>query len=133
MWGDLGYELDLTKMSEEDSQKVKEQVKDYKAIRQVTQYGDLYRLENPKYGNQAAWMVVSPNQDEAVVTWVQILSYAQNYLTKTKLAGLDPKKHYKDLATGEIYGGDELMEMGIYDPVIHKDFASKMYHFKAVD
>ncbi|MGQ5709733.1 alpha-galactosidase [Lactobacillus sp. PSON] len=133
MWGDLGYELDLTKMSEEDSQKVKEQVKDYKAIRQVTQYGDLYRLKNPKYGNQAAWMVVSPNQDEAVVTWVQILSYAQNYLTKTKLAGLDPKKHYKDLATGEIYGGDELMEMGIYDPVIHKDFASKMYHFKAVD
>lgn len=59
MWGDLGYELDLTKMSEEDSQKVKEQVKDYKAIRQVTQYGDLYRLKNPKYGNQVAWMVVS--------------------------------------------------------------------------
>ena len=133
MWGDLGYELDLTKMSEEDSQKVKEQVKDYKAIREVTQYGDFYRLKNPKYGNQAAWMVVSPDQDEAVVTWVQIMSYAQSYLTKTKLAGLDPKRHYKDLATGEIYGGDELMDMGIYDPVIHKDFAAKLYHFKAID
>lgn len=133
MWGDLGYELDLTKMSAEDSQKVKRQVADYKAIREVTQYGKFYRLKNPKNGNQAAWMAVSPDKSEAVVTWVQILSYAQPYLTKTKLAGLDPDKQYKDLASGKIYGGDELMNMGIYDPVVRQDFASKMYHFKAID
>lgn len=133
MWGDLGYELDLTKMSAEDSLKVKEQVADYKAIREVTQYGDFYRLKNPKYGNQAAWMVVSPDQNEAVVTWVQVLSYAQPYLTKTKLVGLDPDKHYRDMDSGEVYGGDELMNLGIYDPVVRKDFASKMYHFKAID
>ena len=39
MWGDLGYELDLTKMSKEDRQAVKEQVAEYKKIREVTQYG----------------------------------------------------------------------------------------------
>lgn len=46
MWGDLGYELDLTKMSKEDRQAVKEQVAEYKKIRKVTQYGTFYRLKS---------------------------------------------------------------------------------------
>ncbi|MBP2057366.1 alpha-galactosidase [Lactobacillus colini] len=133
MWGNLGYELELTKLSVEDQQAVKEQIQKYKKIRELTQYGKLYRLKSPMDSNQAAWMVVSSNQEEAIVSVVNILAYAQPYLTKVKLAGLDPNKKYQDLDNNQVYGGDELMNMGLYEPAWHGDFQAKMYHFKAVE
>lgn len=131
MWGDLGYELDLTKMNEEDRQAVKEQVAEYKKIRKVTQYGTFYRLKSAQTSNQCAWETVSQDKNEAILSVVKVMASAQPYLTKTKLVGLDPQKQYEDQATHEIYGGDELMNLGIYDPVEHGDFKAKMYHFKA--
>lgn len=133
MWGDLGYELDLTKMSKEDRQAVKEQVAEYKKIRKVTQYGTFYRLKSAQTSNQCAWETVSQDKSEAVLSVVRVMASAQPYLTKTKLVGLDPQKHYEDQATHEVYGGDELMNLGLYDPVEHGDFKAKMYHFKAID
>lgn len=133
MWGDLGYELDLTKMSDEDSKKVAKQVAEYKQIRKVTQFGKFYRLKSPMNSNQCAWMTVSSDQNEAIVTVVKIMAYAQPYFTKTKLAGLDPNKQYENVETKEIFGGDELMNLGLYDSFEHGDFKAKMYHFKAID
>ena len=133
MWGDLGYELDLTKMSKEDRQEVKNQVAEYKKIRQVTQYGTFYRLKNAQISNQCAWESVSPDKNEVVLSVVKVMASAQPYLTKTKLVGLDPKKHYEDQVSHEVYGGDELMNLGIYDPVEHGDFMAHLYHFKAIN
>lgn len=133
MWGDLGYELDLTKMSKEDRQAVKNQVAEYKKIRQVTQYGTFYRLKNAQTSNQCAWETVSPDKNEVVLSVVKVMASAQPYLTKTKLVGLDPEKHYEDQASHEVYGGDELMNIGIYDPVEHGDFMAHLYHFKAIN
>ncbi len=100
---------------------------DYKQIRELAQYGKFYTLKAPLDSNEAAWMTVSDDQNEAVFMTV---NYAQPYLTKIKLTGLDPDKNYVDLATGKVYGGDELINLGFYDPVApHKDFAAKMYHF----
>ena len=89
-------------------------------------------MKSPLTSNQAAWMVVSNDQKEVIVTVVKVMSKAQPYFTKTKLVGLDPEKEYEDTATKEVYGGDELMNLGFYDPVEHADFTSKMYHFKAI-
>ena len=133
MWGDLGYELDLTKMSKEDRQEVKNQVAEYKKIRQVTQYCTFYRLKNAQISNQCAWETVSPDKNEVVLSVVKVMASAQPYLTKTKLVGLDPKKHYEDQVSHEVYGGDELMNLGIYDPVEHGDFMAHLYHFKAIN
>ena len=133
MWGDLGYELDLTKMSKEDRQAVKEQVAEYKKIRKVMQYGTFYRLKSAQTSNQCAWETVSLDKNETVLSAVRVMASAQPYLTKTKLVGLDPQKHYEDQETHEVYGGDELMNLGLYDPVERGDFKAKMYHFKAID
>ncbi|RVU70096.1 MULTISPECIES: alpha-galactosidase [Lactobacillus] len=133
MWGDLGYELDLTKMSEEDRAAVAEQVAEYKRIRRITQYGTFYRLKSAHTSNQCAWETVSPDKTEAVLSVVKVMASGQPYLTKTKLVGLDPAKEYEDQRTHQVYGGDELMNMGIYDPVEHGDYQSYLYHFKAID
>ncbi len=132
MWGDLGYELDLTKMNEKDRQSVKEQVKEYKKIRKVTQYGTFYRLKNAQTSNQCAWETVSRDKNEVVLSVVKVMASAQPDFTKTKLVGLDPNKPYEDQASHKVYGGDELMNLGIYDPIEHGDFKAYMYHFKAV-
>ena len=133
MWGDLGYELDLTKLSESDQKAVAEQVAEYKKIRAVTQYGTFYRLKNAQEGNQCAWETVSPDKNEVVLSTVKVMASAQPYFTKTKLVGLDTNKQYEDQASHQVYGGDELMNLGIYDPVEHGDFMAYRYYFKAIN
>lgn len=128
----FGYELDLTKMSQEDKDQVKEQVACYKEIRKLVQYGNFYRLKSPVETNQAAWMFVSDDKRDVCVMTFQVLASAQPCLTKTKLFGLDPELEYENLETHEVLGGDELMELGFYDPVVHQDYTSKMYRFRAL-
>lgn len=128
----FGYELDLTKMSQEDKDQVKEQVACYKEIRKLIQYGNFYRLKSPVETNQAAWMFVSDDKRDVCVMTFQVLAFAQPCLTKTKLFGLDPELEYENLETHEIFGGDELMELGFYDPIVHQDYTSKMYRFKGI-
>lgn len=133
MWGDLGYELDLTKLSESDQKAVAEQVAEYKKIRAVAQYGTFYRLKNVQEGNQCAWETVSADKNEVILSTVKVMASAQPYFTKTKLVGLDPNKQYEDQASHQVYGGDELMNLGIYDSVEHGDFMAYRYHFKAIN
>ncbi|WP_288616601.1 GH36 C-terminal domain-containing protein [uncultured Ligilactobacillus sp.] len=50
----------------------------------------------------------------------------------TKLTGLDPELEYEKFETGEAFSGNELMELGFYDLVVHQDYTSKMYRFKGI-
>ena len=133
MSGVFGYELDLTKLSQAEQAAVKKQVASYKQIRSLIQYGKFYRLKGPYEGNQTAWMFVSPDQREAMLFTFQEQAFAQGALTKTHLAGLKPDLLYREEATGQVYSGAELMKLGLYDPVVHQDYTSKSYHFKALD
>ncbi|MFC5630226.1 MULTISPECIES: alpha-galactosidase [Streptococcus] len=157
MSGVLGYELDLTKMSDSDKVDVIEQIASYKKIRPLVQYGDFYRLKSPKAGNETAWIFVSENQKEALLFTAHVLAHAQPYLSKTLLIGLNPDWDYRleELPTGQLLGhsvgyfdsiyatqpmkngsilsGDELMQMGIYNPIVRQDMATQLYYFKAID
>lgn len=127
----FGYELDLTQMTDEEKQAVKEQVAQYKQIRQLVQYGRYSRLIDPSEGNRGAWMFVSEDKNEALVFSFSILSQAQPENNMLKLVGLDADKVYQDVATGDEFGGDELMRAGIYEPAVFSDFNATMYHYKA--
>ena len=59
MAGSFGYELDITKMTDEEKEEVKSQVKFYKNIRKTIQFGDLYRIKSAFDSNEAAWMNIS--------------------------------------------------------------------------
>lgn len=128
----FGYELDLTQLTADEKEAVKEQVKTYKKIRPLVQFGDFIRLKDPAKGDQCAWMFVSRDKNEALVFVFDRLASAQPTLTLTKLAGLDPAKNYQDQKTKAVFSGSELMELGFYDPVKRHDFTADMYHFKAV-
>ena len=132
MSGVLGYELDLTKLTSLESEKIKSQISNYKKLRKLIQFGDFYRLKSPFDTNQAAWNFVSKDQKEALVFSFNILSQAQPVFTKTKMYGLNPNFDYEDQNGGEIFGGDELMDMGFYDEIAKQDFVGKMRYFKAI-
>ncbi|MDE6273878.1 MAG: alpha-galactosidase, partial [Clostridiales bacterium] len=65
--GATGYELDLSKLSEEEKKEVKEQIKQYKKIDELVLKGDLYRLCNPFESNYFAMLLVSKDKSQAYV------------------------------------------------------------------
>lgn len=126
----FGYELDLTKLSPEEKKQVKDQIISYRTIRPVIQYGHYYRLASPFEENIAAWMFVSPKQDEAIVFLGRILASAQPAFHEVYLMGLDDEALYQEQTSKRIFSGAELMAVGLYFPDFQGDFQTELLHFK---
>src|SRR5699024_3303188 len=74
MSGNFGYELDITKLPECEKEIIKEQVKLYKEIRETIQFGKYYRLSSPFENNDAAWMYISKDCEEIIVSFLRKLA-----------------------------------------------------------
>ena len=110
-FGTFGYELDLNTLSEEEFDKVKEQIRFMKEHRELLQFGTFFRLRSPFETDQAAWIVVSKDRKEAIFGFYCLRSNVNMMPGFLKLAGLDPDALYE--LDGEEYYGDELMHMGV--------------------
>lgn len=130
MSGNFGYELDLTKFSEEEKRTVAEQVSLYKEIRPLVQFGDMYRLLSPFEGNETAWMFVNEEQTEAFVLYFKVLAEPNEPIRRLRLKGLNPAASYQLIENGELYGGDELIYAGIVIPPLAGDFQSISWRFR---
>ena len=93
-FGTFGYELDLNKLTADEIEEVKEQVKFMKAYREVIQYGTLYRLASPFDDEECGWMVVSEDKKTAIVAWFRTLYTPNKCFTRMKLHGLDSDALY---------------------------------------
>ncbi len=132
--GSFGYELDAGKFTEEEKAIVKGQVAEYHKYYELTHGGDFYRLIAPQGGKRecAAWMLVSPDKSEALLTFVVIRTHnKERYFVK--LRGLDENRRYRNEQTGEIYYGSTLMYAGLNFHDLAKDFVSRKIHFVAID
>lgn len=129
MSGVFGYEMDLTKLTPEEKELVKEQIEIYKRIWHIVFEGDLYRLVSPFEENSASWMFVTPDKKEAFVVYVNMLAEPNPPFKKLKLDGLDPNKKYIIEGTDKEYYGDELMNIGINIPPM-RDFDSFAFILK---
>lgn len=112
-FGAFGYEMDLSKLSEEEAEEIKQQVVFMKQYRHLIQYGTFYRLVSPFEGNTMAWMVVSSDQKHAIVGYYKILQRVMAPFQRLYLQGLDPDKKYRINASKEGLYGDELMCCGM--------------------
>ncbi|SFB28292.1 alpha-galactosidase [Cohnella sp. OV330] len=132
MSGNFGYELDLTKFTPKEKEEVKAQVAAYKELRELVQFGDLYRLKSPFEGNDTAWAVVSADKSEAFVAFFRVLAQPNAPIDWLRLAGLDPNADYEIVGTGERFGGDQLMYAGLPVPHLEGDFQSAIWRIKRV-
>jgi Alpha-galactosidase len=130
MSGNFGYELDLTRLSATEKKQVSEQVAFYKEIRSLIQFGDFYRIKNPFEENDTAWCFVAPDRSEAVGFYFRVLADASYRPRFFKFKGLDPDALYEYVTTGESFGGDELMYVGVNVPDEKGDFRSYFWRIR---
>lgn len=131
MSGNFGYELDLTSLTELEKEEIREQVNQYKKLRDLIQFGDMYRLSSPFEGNTTAWMFVSQGKNTAFVACFRVLDIANRPLESLKLQGLDEDKDYFISGLNGLLGGDELMYAGLWVGDITGDYQSKIWYLEA--
>ena len=131
--GTFGYELDVTRIPEEDRKMIPQQVEMYHKYHELIREGDYYRIasyrENHLYD---CWAVASEDKKEVLVTYVQVLGVPNAITRKIYLDGFEEKALYRLDGTEEIYTGSMLMKAGFLVRGLHGDFRSKLFHFTRV-
>ncbi|MDO4338960.1 MAG: alpha-galactosidase [Eubacteriales bacterium] len=115
-FGAFGYELDLSRLSEEERALVKEQVAFVKKYRKLLHTGSYYRLKSPFEGNITAWAVVSEDKKQAIVGYYKVLNDVNCEYRRLYLQGLDENLCYEVEADGKPEGsffGSEMMNIGL--------------------
>ena len=128
MSGRLGMEIQPKNMTEQEKDICRKAIADYKRIRPIVQFGDIYRLVSP-YDNRgfASLMYVAENKDKAVAYWWKIANFYDEHFPRLRFAGLDPERSYRvtelnrlDISPlayeGKSFTGRFLMESGLEIP-----------------
>ncbi len=127
--GTFGYELDVTKISEEERDQIPGQVKMYHRYNDLVREGDYYRIASFRENNwYDCYMVVSKDKKEALVTYVQVLSVAAHGMPAVKLQGLDESITYHVDELDRDINGDVLMNVGLPVNGEFGDFKASLYH-----
>lgn len=113
MAGAFGYEMDPALLNEEDKTVIKEQIKAYKKYEMLIRQGDYYRLSNPFTDEYSAWMFVSGDKKQALINVVRLVVQGNMAATYIKLKGMNKDAVYMDKASGNVYFGAALMEVGL--------------------
>lgn len=133
MAGSFGYELDLNTLSEEEKQKVKQQVKIYKKYQDLIYNGLYYRVCDPGEGNLSVWEFVAKDRSEALVQGVVYRAEPNELRRRVKLTGLAQEARYQVEGVENIYTGAALMQGGILLPEIKGDDIAVQIYLRRVD
>jgi alpha-galactosidase len=126
--GTFGYELDVTRIPEQDRNSIPGQIDKFKKYNPLVRTGDQYRIGNIFDDNMwDAWMFVAKDKSEALLTVVQVLG-RPNYPSRVyRLKGLDEEKLYFVEELGLTLSGRTLMNAGL-SIEMYGDFSSKTFH-----
>ena len=125
----LGYELDLTKCTEAEKEKIRHQTEEHRKEQKQLMGGTFYRHDVPN-DNYVMWSIVT--EEECIAVIFQKFFDPLCSHGRFRLLGLDPEADYADAKTGEIWGGDELMQIGLTVPLVKEDFHSFAVRFNKV-
>lgn len=132
MSGAFGYEMDLSKCTEEEKDEIRQQVKTYKTHYELIHRGDYYRLSNPFEGDIfTAWEHVSIDKREALVSLVFGSKRPVSPFHRLYFKGLDPTQMYQADYGEKYYSGSTLMQAGYPLPAVREDYQSIQIYLKA--
>ena len=115
MQGSFGYELDLSKLSEEDKAEARRQITVYNENWELFQSGSYYRLNSPMENHDyTAWSYVSKDQRKASLSVIYTDLHGNPKPVRVKLKGL--KKDVSYDVDGTVYTGAALMRGGLLIP-----------------
>ncbi len=132
--GTFGYELDVTRIPEQDRNMIPEQVEMYHKYNNIVRQGDYYRIANfDDTGDYDCWQIVSKDKSETLITYIQVLGRINCVSMRIRLKGLCEYAVYMDEATGMVYTASVLMNVGFPVPVKNGDFIGKLIHLVRID
>lgn len=143
MSGRLGMELQPKDMSDKDKIFARKAIANYKEIRDLVMFGDLYRIVSP-YENQGFYSLMYVGKDKKrAVVYGYCIDYQGRTLTpQFRLNGLDPNKKYllKELnvdksdfwGDGKVFSGEYLIHEGI-NPKLQRCFDSAVFSLTEVN
>lgn len=115
MQGSFGYELDLSKLSEEDKAEARRQITVYNENWELFQSGSYYRLNLPMENHDyTAWSYVSKDQRKASLSVIYTDLHGNPKPVRVKLKGLKKDASYD--VDGTVYTGTALMRGGLLIP-----------------
>lgn len=139
--GTFGYELDITKLSQEDRKEIPNQIALYKKFNEIIREGDYYKIASYRENNlYDSWMSVSQDKSKALMTFVQVLNHANYKTFIIKIPGLDESASYKITYPDEdqekfppvVLSGRTLKNAGLSVNRLWGDFASKLIYFEKI-
>lgn len=137
MVGTFGYELDVTRIPQEDRDAIPAQIEEFNKFNRLVRTGDHYRIGNMFEDNTwDAWEFVAKDKSEALFEFVQVLGRPNERSRRIKLKGLEPEAYYyEESEPDKKISGAALMNAGINIAKIwngdglYGDFCSKILHF----
>lgn len=127
--GTFGYELDVTKLPQEEREIIPKQVAMYHKYNDLVRNGDYYRVASYSQNHvYDCWEVVSEDKSEVLVTYVQVLSQVNVKSKRIRLKGLAKQKYYRIVGQEDVYSGSVLMNAGLMIPNQKGDFRAQLIH-----
>ena len=133
MSGAFGYELDLSKLSREEKEEIRDQIRRFHEDEALLREGSYYRLgEFTAQRDAEAWLLVSPDQSRALLNLVVTAPHANAPLIHLRFKGLDPAARYTIEEDEGVYSGAALMRAGYTLPQLLGDYPAVQLHLKKV-
>ncbi len=130
--GTFGYELDVTRIPEEDRKDIPRQVGLYHKYNHLVRGGDYYRMASYQRNHEFdAYMVVSKDKKEALITYVQVVASPNGMRKMLKVPGLDANTLYSIEESDEILLGSTLEKVGLVIEPKGGDYRSMLIHLLA--
>lgn len=125
MMGKLGFDIVLSKLSENDLKYCQDAIKTYNSLKPIIWQGDQYRLANPREGSVASMLYMNEGKSSGVIfNYLVNNRYGEGSKFPVLLKGLDPLKKYtirevnlypgtnSTIDASKVYTGDFLMKVG---------------------
>lgn len=127
MSGAFGYEMNPARLDEEEKVLIREQIRTYKNCQELISRGDYYRLSDPFRDEYAAWMIVSEDRSQALVSVVRLRAQGGQNVTYVRLKGLDTDARYQEETSGQLYSGKALQELGMVLAMPHREYEAYQF------
>ncbi len=133
MCGTFGYELDASKLSEEEQEICREQSDLFRKYYPIIFGGDYYRLSNPfEVGNMTAWQHVTKDRKESLLSVVVTNLTCNGPQEYVKAKGLIPDAMYRINDGEQVLSGAALMYAGLPIDREVPEYSSFQFYLKQI-
>lgn len=127
----FGYELDVTRITEEERNQIPEQISMYHKYNDLIREGDYYRITSYQENHENdSFIVVSKDKQEAVAVYIQVEARPKLRSIRIRLKGLEEDYQYTINDGEKIFSGAMLMNAGITMDELWGDYQGKLLYFK---